>query len=211
MILSNSRSFKTDTKIVEDAFRDRMDSLETEDVLAPAETPSSNLAYVAVPQSNTDVNADLGERVSESTEKIAPAEGSPETRTVDKSALGLAEPRRYRNKEHLRSVVQQPCLLCGRYPCDPHHLRFTQPRALGKKASDEFVVPLCRIHHREVHRAGDERAWWQAAGVDPVKVARKLWRSTRPKDGALTPNLRSALSGVAEENRPDASNEKASV
>jgi hypothetical protein len=37
----------------------------------------------------------------------------------------------------------------------PHHLRFAQPRALGRKASDEFTVPLCRVHHREVHRAGD--------------------------------------------------------
>src|SRR5262249_7498918 len=60
------------------------------------------------------------------------------------------------------------------------------PRALGRKASDEFAVPLCRSHHRAVHRAGDEQAWWKAAGIDPVKVARQLWRQTRlndPQDG----------------------------
>ena len=39
---------------------------------------------------------------------------------------------------------------------DPHHLRFAQPRALGLKVSDEFTVPLCRGHHRELHRAGNE-------------------------------------------------------
>ena len=98
---------------------------------------------------------------------------------VDKSMLTIAEPRRYRNKAHLRFVAQQACLVCGRKPSDPHHLRFTQPRALGWKVSDEFVAPLCRIHHRAVHRVGDERGWWKLVGIDPVKVARKLCRSSR--------------------------------
>jgi hypothetical protein len=103
---------------------------------------------------------------------------------VDKSVLSIAEPRRYRNKEHLRFVVQQPCLVCGRTPSDPHHLRFMQPRALGRKVSDEFVAPLCRTHHREVHRVGDERAWWKQAGINPIKVARQLWRKTRLNERA---------------------------
>ena len=101
----------------------------------------------------------------------------------DKSALALAEPKRYRNKEHLRFVAKLPCLICGRKPSDPHHLRFTQRRALGRKVSDEFTVPLCRVHHRAVHRVGDERAWWQAAGIEPVKVARRLWKQTRLDGG----------------------------
>jgi hypothetical protein len=98
---------------------------------------------------------------------------------IDKSVLTLSTPRRYRNKEHLRFVAQQPCLLCGRKPSDAHHIRFVQPRALGRKASDEFAVPLCRSHHRAVHRAGDEKAWWQQAGIDPLKIARKFWKLTR--------------------------------
>ena len=101
---------------------------------------------------------------------------------VDKSTLAVPAPRRYRNKAHLRYVAQQPCLLCGRKPSDPHHLRFMQPRALGRKASDEFAVPLCRIHHRLVHRVGNEAAWWKDACIDPVKVARQLWRQTRLDD-----------------------------
>ena len=98
---------------------------------------------------------------------------------IDKSLLAVAAPRRYRNKDHLRHVARQACLVCGRKPCDPHHLRFMQPRALGSKVSDEFTVPLCRIHHRALHRTGDEAAWWKAEGIDPIKVARKLWRNTR--------------------------------
>ena len=91
----------------------------------------------------------------------------------------ISAPRRYRNREHLRYVAQQACLLCGRKPSDPHHLGFTQPRALGRKVSDEFVVPLCRGHHRAVHRSRDERAWWRQAGIDPIKIARRLWKETR--------------------------------
>ena len=86
---------------------------------------------------------------------------------IDKSALTFPEPRRVRDKEHLRFVAKQPCLRCGRRPSDPHHLRFAQNRALGRKVSDEFTVPLCRGHHREVHHCGDEAAWWSKAGIDP--------------------------------------------
>jgi hypothetical protein len=98
---------------------------------------------------------------------------------IDKHALTIAAPRRYRNKEHLRFVAQQACLVCARKPSDPHHLSFMQPRALGRKVSDEFAVPLCRVHHRALHRTGDERAWWTAASIDPTKTARNLWRQTR--------------------------------
>jgi hypothetical protein len=108
--------------------------------------------------------------------------GADEPARVDKSTLAVPAPRRYRNKAHLRYISQQPCLLCGRKPSDPHHLRHLQPRALGCKASDEFAVPLCRIHHRLVHRVGKEAAWWKDAGIDPVKAARQLWRQTRLND-----------------------------
>ena len=54
-------------------------------------------------------------------------------RLIDKSVLAFPEPRRVRDREHLKFVARQPCLLCGRHPSDPHHLRFTQPRALGAR------------------------------------------------------------------------------
>jgi hypothetical protein len=108
--------------------------------------------------------------------------GNDQPARADKSTLAVPAPRRYRNKAHLRYVAQQSCLLCGRKPSDPHHLRFMQPRALGRKASDEFAVPLCRIHHRLVHRVGNEAAWWKDAGIDPIKAARQLWRQTRLND-----------------------------
>lgn len=82
---------------------------------------------------------------------------------------------RLRDKEHRRFVASKPCLVCGRMPSDPHHLRFAQPRALGRRVSDEFTVPLCRLHHRELHRNGDEAAWWQANKIDPIPLALRLW------------------------------------
>ena len=98
---------------------------------------------------------------------------------IDKSKLAFGEPRRLRDKAHLKFVASQPCLVCGRSPADAHHLRFTQPRAMGLKVSDEFTVPLCRIHHRDVHSFGDEVAWWERRAIDPLATARLLWVSTR--------------------------------
>ena len=93
---------------------------------------------------------------------------------IDKSFLTIPEPRRYRDKTHLRFVGLQPCLLCGRSPSDAHHLRFAQARALGRKTSDEYVVPLCRIHHRENHQVGNELCWWKAIPIDPLPVAARF-------------------------------------
>src|SRR6266404_400783 len=98
---------------------------------------------------------------------------------IDKSVLTISEPRRHRDKTHLKFVASQPCLVCGRSPADAHHLRFTQQRAMGRKVSDEFTVPLCRAHHQDNHRSGDEVAWWERRAVDPVATARMLWMSTR--------------------------------
>jgi hypothetical protein len=135
--------------------------------------------------------------------------GDLRAQRVDKSVLTISEPRRYRNKEHLRFVAQQACLVCGRTPSDPHHLRFTQPRALGRKVSDEFVAPLCRTHHREVHRAGDESSWWKQVGIDPLKVARKLWKKARPNDGTFQPILRTAPAKLDSALGPDGAAGKA--
>jgi len=99
--------------------------------------------------------------------------------SVDKSELTIGEPRRRRDKDHLGFVASQACLVCGRKPCEAHHLRFAQPRALGRKVSDEFTVPLCRLHHRKLHAFGSEARWWNEVRVDPLPVARELWAQSR--------------------------------
>ena len=159
-----------DAKLVEQAFERRLSEVPSSDVAALSNDTAS-VPEIAGPQENVPERSDAG-----------PAKG------IDKSLLALAAPRRYRSRDHLRYVMQQPCLVCGRKPSDPHHLRYMQPRALGRKASDEFAVPLCRVHHRAAHRAGDERAWWKAAGIDPIKIARRLWKETRVNEGRVPPD-----------------------
>jgi hypothetical protein len=102
------------------------------------------------------------------------------TTSINKAVLTLPVLRRIRDREHVKSVAMQPCLVCGRRPADAHHLRFAQSSALGRKVSDEFTVPLCRGHHREVHRCRDEAAWWVKFGIDPTISARALWLKTHP-------------------------------
>jgi hypothetical protein len=99
---------------------------------------------------------------------------------INKSVLVFPEPRRVRDRDHIRHVIKQPCLVCGRRPSDPHHLRFAQSRALGRKVSDEFTVPLCRVHHRDLHRCGNEGLWWRHTGIDPLAAAGALWLETHP-------------------------------
>ena len=99
---------------------------------------------------------------------------------VDKTVLALPTPRRICDRDHVKSVAKHACLIYGRRPADAHHLRSAQSRALGRKASDEFTVPLCRGHHREAHRCGDEADWWKKTGIDPFAAARTLWLKTHP-------------------------------
>jgi hypothetical protein len=90
----------------------------------------------------------------------------------------ISKPVRDRDRAHLKFVAAQPCLVCGRTPSDPHHIKFAEQRALARKVSDRFTVPICRLHHRELHRRCNERAWWDSQGIDPLSVAAKLWAKT---------------------------------
>jgi hypothetical protein len=92
--------------------------------------------------------------------------------------ITIRKPVRDRDRDHLRFVATQPCLLCGRTPSDPHHVKFAEHRAMGLKVSDKFTVPICRLHHRELHRRGNERTWWENQGINPLPVAAGLWERT---------------------------------
>ena len=121
--------------------------------------------------------------------------------------LTIAEPKRLRDKGHLRFVASQPCLVCGRQPSDPHHLRFAQPRALGLKVSDEFTVPLCRGHHRQ-HQVGDEMAWWNDLDINALEIAKGLWEESRAKlfpNRAQAPQQQEATDPTQAASRQDAS------
>jgi hypothetical protein len=191
-----------DARLVEDAFARRLAELGSETVENPATSPTAPPAPNGDQQGKVrgvgrGATASLADAVGAPVAISSPGElgsppawlgpADPEPFTipagVDKSGLAIGAPRRFRDKAHLAFVAAQPCLVCGRRPVDPHHVRFAQGRALGRKVSDEFTVPLCRSHHRVLHRSGSEYLWWENVGIGPLKAARKLWRQTRGKAG----------------------------
>jgi hypothetical protein len=168
-----------DAKIVEERFQARLSTIsdgQVPDGTTPAGTPDG-LAPDQPPHPLPDKNL-ISTRPAD---KNPSQKASTATKKGSRDGMirALGKTVRLRDKDHRKFVLRQPCLVCGRVPSDPHHLTFTQPRALGYRVSDEFTVPVCRIHHRELHRSGDEAAWWQKLNIDPLPVALRLWQHTR--------------------------------
>jgi hypothetical protein len=116
---------------------------------------------------------------------------------IDKSLLAIGTERRLRDKTHLMFVATQPCLICARQPSQAHHLTFCQKRGLSLKVSDEFTVPLCALHHDELHRSGAERAWWGTKAINPEPIAAELWGKSRmPSALGLEPAASISSSGA---------------
>jgi hypothetical protein len=111
-----------------------------------------------------------------------PADRNNHSRRVEpakRTVTVINKPVRGRDRHHLKFLASQPCLVCGRTPSDAHHIKFAEQRAMGRKVSDRFTVPVCRLHHGELHRRGNERVWWHALGIDPLKIAAALWDQTQ--------------------------------
>jgi len=148
---------KTDAQAIENAFTARLNQLEDFGLTAPK---------------HQDIN-----RIGNQSSQVDPAE---QTVTV------IRKPVRERDREHLKFVASQPCLICGRTPSDPHHVKFAERRAMGWTVSDRFTVPICRLHHRELHRRGNELAWWEKQAIDPLPIAARLWTKTHGFASAAT-------------------------
>jgi hypothetical protein len=134
-----------------------------------------------------DIGPSTGKDQGSSAATEAAQAAEPETPWEQRGRI--LRPARRRDKDHLRFVASQPCLLCQRQPCDAQHLRYAQPRAMGRKVSDEYTVPLCRTHHRQIHRVGNEAEWWSAIDpdIDPLEVAKGLWEQSRNRIHSLQP------------------------
>jgi hypothetical protein len=203
-----------DARLIEDVFARRLatfeDGREPADLSPPAPQPlladqaegDTAACQPITPLASAEHTAAQAVARTPGGSHIPAHEPAMEPARIDKSALTLAEPRRRRDKAHLRFVVAQPCLVCGRRPCDPHHLGFAQKRALGRKVSDEYCVPLCRTHHRELHRAGNEALWWENRVLDPIRIARKLWQQTRQERAARHKQPESAAKLPARKRSP---------
>jgi hypothetical protein len=157
-----------DADLVETALRERLSTLESGSTKREEQSqtaPKLGSAAVSVVES---ILASTGD---------APEGSTPPPRAATVRGRRVAPKTiRLRDKEHCKFVATQPCVVCGRAPTEAHHIRFAQPRTFGRKVSDEFTVPVCRLYHREIHRYGDEASWWAAVNVDPTPIALELWR-----------------------------------
>jgi hypothetical protein len=112
------------------------DGLPRKNALLEADARSIETAYqrklgeAALPSADTTTNSSQAEPSAPGVAQTAAA-----------SFALPKEPVRKRSKAHLSFVRGQPCLVCQQTPSDPHHLKFAQQRALGRKVSDEFTVP----------------------------------------------------------------------
>ncbi len=166
-----------DADAVEAGFRERLASIE----LASSGRPG---------EANSGPAIDAASRIREpfltALDAVAAAPiVLPSSATVPRRRVA-AKTIRLRDKEHCKFVATQPCIVCGRTPSEAHHIRFAQPRALGRKVSDEYTVAVCRVHHRELHGYGDEASWWAAVGIDPMPIALELWRRSRVSEAPLS-------------------------
>ena len=179
-----------DAKIVEQRFRERLATIanglepsEASESLPTAEPLRSAAPIRMAAQSKSDL---VLEQTGARTDPSQKGSSRAKKQSRQEIVRPLGKTVRLRDKDHRRFVLRQACLVCGRVPSDPHHLTFTQPRALARRVSDEFIVPVCRLHHRELHRAGDEAAWWRRLNIDPLPIALRLWQQSRG-DGEFTP------------------------
>jgi hypothetical protein len=117
-----------DAKIVEQRFQERLSTIS--DGQAPDGTaPASTLVPDRPPHAIPNKNLVSARRADADTSQKASKGGKKGSRSGVIRALGKTV--RLRDKDHRKFVLRQPCLVCGRVPSDPHHLTFTQPRALG--------------------------------------------------------------------------------
>jgi hypothetical protein len=103
---AKNRLTTTDAKLLEDAFEQRL--------IALPRPPDGSSTSGGPPETPVARREEIG------------ASGGPDRDTpaaIDKSVLAVAAPRRYRDRDHLRHVAKQGCLVCGRKPSDPHHLQ----------------------------------------------------------------------------------------
>jgi DNA recombination protein Rad52 len=143
--------------------------------------PPLDPALLPASEQDNDNRGPNGAAPTPSSFKPAATTAGPEpvsTSSPSSQQMLIAHSKRHRDADHLRFVANQPCLVCSRTPADAHHLKFAQPHAMSKKVSDEFTVPLCRIHHRQLHQGGNEVNWWIDMEIDPLPIARQLWEQS---------------------------------
>lgn len=105
-----------------------------------------------------------------------------------------ATQERWRSPDYIEWIKQQPCMLCGMTPCDPHHV-IGLPWNLsggGLTAPDNFAMSLCRTHHRATHDSPEMQR------AQPTWLRWTLTKGIRHFDGETRAELVRALQFIDE-------------
>ena len=87
---------------------------------------------------------------------------------------------RYRDEPHLKYIRSLACVICGDdTSVEACHIRFAdaslvKATGIAIKPDDYWVLPMCSKHHRLQH-SGNERKFWNDAGIDACLYALRLF------------------------------------
>jgi hypothetical protein len=106
---------------------------------------------------------------------------------------------RIKDERHLAFIRTLPSVLSGAFGCEACHIRYGDPmyrkKHTGKsqKPDDAWTLPLTPDEHRNQHD-NNEREWWRAQGIDPLRLAQQLY--------AVTGNSEAAIKIILEARKP---------
>lgn len=75
-------------------------------------------------------------------------------------------------------IRQQPCCIPNcvtGLPIEAAHIRTAANSGTGKKPSDDYLVPMCRLHHKMQHQTGHQHTLEHATGRKWERFEAKDW------------------------------------
>jgi hypothetical protein len=127
-------------------------------------------------------NAQISHRCRKRLQRLRPVNGGAESpahrpiarQSTKRTALPRATPDSRPRTRPFGDQEGVPRLWAAAFRPTSHPLR---PKPGHGPLSDEFTAPLCRGHHRELHRSGDEVSWGGGARAS-IRPERYGWKAT---------------------------------
>ncbi|MET3352325.1 UNVERIFIED_ORG: hypothetical protein ABID33_000208 [Xanthobacter viscosus] len=151
--------------------------------------------------------------------RIVPEGGWPpipqKTAHPDRARKPARERGRQEDPAHLALIRKLPCLVTGsRERIEAAHIRMSDAAmgkrnaGVGAKPSDCWTVPLSAEKHREQHE-GNERWFWERHGINPLRVAERLYDLSVALRGLGRPEAEivQALTAIVNKARAEATGE----
>ena len=76
---------------------------------------------------------------------------------------------------HEKFVASLGCAVCGGDAECHHLLRVPGRHMMGKRAGEQFCIPLCPVDHAALHKLGDEQTFMATVQLNGEWLAGALW------------------------------------